>query len=34
MTFFEFKSFKEMYSWLLTNHKKETELYVKIKEKA
>ena len=33
MTFFKFKSFKEMYSWLLANHKKETELYVKISKK-
>ena len=30
MTFFNFKSFDEMYSWLLNNATKETELYVKI----
>ena len=28
MFFYEFKSFIEMYSWLLANHKKENELYV------
>lgn len=28
--YFEFKAFDEMYSWLLDNHKKVTELYVKI----
>ena len=28
--YFEFKTFDEMYSWLLDNHKKVTELYVKI----
>ncbi len=30
MAFFEFKSFEEMYSWLLENSKKEIELYVKV----
>lgn len=33
MTFL-FKSFEEMYSWLLTNLKKETGLYVKISKKS
>ena len=28
MFYYEFKSFDEMYSWLLVNHKKENELYV------
>lgn len=30
MTYFEFKSFDEMYRWLLENSKNETELYVKV----
>lgn len=30
ITYFEFKSFDEMYSWLLANSAKEKELFVKI----
>lgn len=30
MKYYEFKSFDEMYSWLLENAKKEKELYVKV----
>ena len=30
MKYYEFKSFDEMYQWLLNNHQKEKELYVKI----
>ena len=30
ITYFEFKSFDEMYSWLLKNSLKETEVYVNI----
>ena len=30
ISYFEFKTFDEMYSWLLTNSSKETELFVRV----